>query len=439
MPRRMSASRFCVWVCARAALAVFAMPAHAGVSIEHWVAPSGARVYFVASKDLPVLDVSVAFPAGSAYDPPEKAGVATLTRALLDGGAGGLDEEGLAERIADTAAQLSGTTDADRTAVSLRTLSSPREREASLALMANVLARPDFPAKVLERERARMIAGIRESDTRPDGIGARTFQRALYPNHPYGVSPRPESVSRIQRADLVEFHRKHYVASGAVVSLVGAVTRGEAERIADQLTSGLPRGDTPAVIAEPTMPVQARQDVANPATQSHVFVGMPSLKRGDPDFFALVLGNYILGGGGFVSRLTDEVREKRGLSYSVYSYFEPRKALGPFSIGLQTRREQAAQALEVVNETLRKFLAEGPTEAEIQAAKRNLVGGFALRLDSNRKILDHVSVIGFYGLPLDYLDTYQSRIQSVTAEDIRAAFSRHVKPEHLVTVVVAGG
>jgi zinc protease len=176
--------------------------------------------------------------------------------------------------------------------------------------------------------------------------------------------------------------------------------------------------------------------IAHPASQSHILVGMPGIARGDPDFFALTVGNYVLGGGGFVSRLYNEVRDKRGLAYSVYSYFSPQKQAGPFAMGLQTRKDQADQALAVVRETLGRFLSEGPSEAELAAAKSNLIGGFALRIDSNSKILAQLAAIGFYDLPLDWLERWTDRVAAVGVADIRAAFARHVRLEALSTVVV---
>ena len=178
--------------------------------------------------------------------------------------------------------------------------------------------------------------------------------------------------------------------------------------------------------------------VDHPAQQAHIQLGLPTLRRGDPDYFPLLVGNYILGGGGFVSRLMQEVREKRGYAYSVYSYFQPQRERGPFQIGLQTKREQARDALKVVEEVLAGFLANGPTEAELKAARRNLADGFPLRIDSNRKLIEYLSVIGFYGLPLDYIDASPRQVEAVTVADIRAAFARHVRPEHMVTVIVAG-
>jgi zinc protease len=182
----------------------------------------------------------------------------------------------------------------------------------------------------------------------------------------------------------------------------------------------------------------SEQRIAFDSAQAHVLVGQPGYKRDDPDFFAMLVGNHILGGGGFVSRLTNEVREKRGLSYSVGSYFAPSMHAGAFTIGLQTRPDQADQALQVSREVLAKFVAEGPTDAELQAAKANLIGGFALRIDSNRKLLDNVANIAWNNLPLDYLDTWTQQVHKLTVADIRAAFQRKLQPQTMVTVVLGG-
>jgi len=420
-----------------AVLVLFAAAAHAGPKIEHWVAPSGAKVYFVETHVLPILDVSVDFAAGTVFGPADKTGVAGLTRALLDAGAGDLDEEHISSKLVDLGARMSGSADADRAGMSLRTLSSQAERAAALDLLRTVLAAPTFPESVLTREKARTIAGIREADTRPDSIAAKRFAAAIYPGHAYGASATVESVERIGRDDLVAFHRDNYAAKRAVVSIIGDVSRAEAETIAQRLTEALPAGRPDVTIAPVVMPVRATVKVAHPATQSHIHIGAPAIARTDPDYYALLLGNYVLGGGGFVSRLMQEVREKRGYAYSVYSYFSPRKLEGPFEIGLQTKREQADAAIKVVEEVLGDFLAKGPTEKELAAAKKNLVDGLALRIDSNAKILGYLSAIGFYGLPLTYLDDFPAKIDAVTVEQVKAAFARHVKPEHLVTVIVA--
>ena len=419
-------------------LCLLASVAQAGVVIQHWLAPSGARVYFVENHDLPMLDVQVDFAAGTAYDPPGKPGTASLTQAIIDMGVEGMDETVIANRLADLGALLSGGVDMDRASISLRTLSAADKRSPALEILRAVLAKPLFAPEVFEREKARTLAALRESLTRPESIASKTFWAAMYPGHPYGVYAEPEKLAALQRDDLATFYRRYFTAARAQVSIVGDVTRAQAEALAQQLTAALPVGEASAPVAAPVLPKASEQRIAHPSAQAHLLLGLPALKRGDPDFYALMVGNYTLGGGGFVSRLMKEVREKRGFAYSVNSYFLPLAQPGPFQIGLQTKKAQAAEALKVTRQVLTSFLADGPTDAELQAAKQNLVGSFPLRLDSNRKILDNVSVIAFYGLPLDYLDQYPAQVEKVTAADIKAAFARHVTLENLITVVVGG-
>lgn len=420
------------------ALTFSALSAHAGLAIQNWTTPSGSKVFFVESRALPIVDVQVDFRAAGTEVPAGKAGLAGLTRGLLDAGAGALDEEAIANRVADLGAQIGGGADMDRASLSLRTLSSPAERDGAVELLATLIQQPRFPEAALEREKARSIAGIRESETQPDAILARRFAAAVFPDHAYGRLPTADSVASLTRDELVAFHARHYTARGATVSVVGDLSRAEAEAVAARLTAGLPVGEALPASTNTTLPARQMIRVPHPAAQAHIAVGQPGIRRGDPDFFPLLVGNYILGGGGFVSRLTSQVREQRGYAYSVYSYFAPQRDVGPFQIGLQTKGSQADDALRVVSATLDEFLAKGPTEAELQAAKDNLINGFALRLDSNRKMLEQVAAIGSFGLPLDYLDTWRDKVRAVSAQQIRDAFRRHVSPEHLVTVVVGG-
>ena len=410
----------------------------AEVKIEHWIAPSGARVFFVENHALPILDVQIDFAAGSAYDPQGKAGLASLTQGLIDLGAQGMDETQISSRLADLGALLSGSTDMDRISLSLRTLSEPEKRVPALDILRTVLASPQFPEEVLEREKARTVAGLKEALTRPDAIASKAFWSALYPSHPYGQNASPVSVAGLRRADLVAFYQRFLTAQRSFVSIVGDLSRAQAEALAQQITAALPKEGSSAVLESPQLPAGGELRIPHPAAQSHLLMGLPALKRGDPDFFPLLVGNYSLGGGGFVSRLMKEVREKRGYAYSVYSYFTVLGQPGPFQIGLQTKKDQVNDALKITREVLSRYLAEGPSDAELEAAKQNMVGSFPLRLDSNLKILGNVAALGFYALPLDYLDRYTDNIERVTAEEIRAAFARHVKMENMVTVIVAG-
>lgn len=414
--------------------------ARAGIAIQHWTASSGAHVFFVETHALPMLDVQVDFAAGTAYDPPGKAGTAALVQGIIDLGAQDMDETTIANRLADLGATLTGDIDRERASISLRTLSAEDRRVPAIDVLRAILSAPHFPEAVFERERARSATALKESLTQPNTIVNQAFWAALYPDHPYGISSTPESIAAIQRDDLVDYHRRYFTARRVTVSIVGDITRAQAETLAQHLTEALPAGDGTAdiaPIAPPVLPDGGKKQIAHPeSTQAHLLLGTPALKRGDPDFFALQVGNYTLGGGGFVSRLMQEVREKRGYAYSVYSYFVPMAQAGPFRIGLQTKKTQANDALELTHKVLADFLRDGPSEAEIHAAKQNLIGSFPLNLDTNRKILSNIAVIGFYELPLDYLDSYTENIGKVTIADIKTAFSRHIDPKHLVTVLV---
>ena len=411
--------------------------ANAAVKIQHWQTSSGSEVYFVENHDLPIIDMAVNFPAGSARDTKQTSGVAGVTRYMMTLGADGMNEEVITNKFADIGAVLGGDLDSDRAAFKLRTLTS--EQVPALVVFNKVLHKPDFPLDVLEREKTRIIAGINESATQPESISDKAFKQALYPTHPYGLDESGEidTITAMKRDDLVAFYQTYYSAKSAVITLIGDMTEQQARSIADAASSGLPQ--TPAVekIAEVISQQTASvQNIKHPASQAHILMGALGVKRGDADYFPLYVGNYILGGGGFVSRLTEEVREKRGLVYSVYSYFMPMAELGPFQIGLQTKKEQADEAMKVVNETLNKYLQNGPTEKELKAAKDNLIGGFPMRIDSNGKILDYLSVIGFYKLPMTYLDDFNKEIAKVTTKQIKDAFKRRVKPENFVTVIV---
>jgi zinc protease len=411
--------------------------AQAPPAAVHWTTKSGARVQFIESRAVPMVDIAVDFAAGSAFDPPGKLGAAALTHALLKAGAGEWSEDALAAAFADVGAIPGGALDRDRASVRLRTLSSEGERGKALVALAAMLQRPAFPAAAFERERSRLAARLAEAETQPDQVADRQFYAAIYDAHPYGRVATAATVMGVERADVERFYRDHYTADRAVVTILGDLSRADAAAVAEQLTASLRErgagGELPLVQGSAH---GRRIDVAHAAQQAHVLIGMPVLTRDDPDYFALVVGNYVLGGGGFVSRLTRDLRDTHGYAYSVYSYFLPLARPGPFQIGLQTRRDQADAAIARVGAVVAEFLANGPTEADLRDAKASLVGGFPLRIDSNRKLLNEWALIGFYRLPERWLADFPARIERVTLADIRAAFARRVPPERFVTVVV---
>lgn len=433
----MRTSLYIIWVAG--ILFAFTAVAHATPKIQHWQSPSGAQVYFVENRDLPMLDVSVTFYAGSGFDSIDKPGLASMTLALLTLGSEGMNEDDIARRMADVGAKFGGGFDADRSSIAVRTLSSKAERNEALVILSRVLQRPLFSESVLSREKARLIAALKEEETKPEGIASKAFSKAVFGAHPYGLPGTGEvaQVEKLQGGDLYAFYSSHYGAQSAVVALMGDISRAEAEDIAQNLTAQLPPGGANREIAQVVgQSSSSTLRIPHPATQSHILIGAPGVARNDEDYFPLYVGNYILGGGGFVSRLMQEVREKRGMAYSVYSYFIPMQQPGAFQIGLQTKKEQADDALQIVHTTLNNFIEHGVTAKELHAAKQNIINGFPLRIDNNKKILDYLGAIGFYRLPLNYLDEFPLKVNKVTAEDIRAAFKRKVNPGVLATVIV---
>ena len=410
----------------------------ANPEIAQWQTANGARVYFVAAPELPMVDIQVTFNAGSARDG-DKPGLAMLTNGMLEEGAGKLNANAIAERFDSLGAATAFGSHRDMATASLRSLTDEKLLQPAVETFATLLSKPSFPNGALERVRKQMVVGLRHESQSPGSLGNNAFFDALYGAHPY-ASPSSgtlESVKKLQRRDVIAFHRRYYVANNAVVAIVGALTRAEAERLAEQVVGDLPAGQSAAPLPS-VAPLQQpfTQHITHPSSQTHILLGQPGMRRGDADYLALYVGNHILGGSGLTSRISEEIREKRGLSYSAYSYFSPMAADGPYLLSLQTKTESRDEALQVLRATLQRFIDEGPSEAELIASKKNITGGFALNIDSNKDILGYIAMIGFYNLPLDYLDTFIERVNAVTVAQIHDAFKRRIHPERMVLVTV---
>ena len=430
------------------ALSMLVAPAAWGaLPIERWTHASGAQVYLVQSPGIAMVDVQLDFDAGDRRSPVDKTGLARVmasaTRNGVKGAAGqsALDENALGEAWADLGASFSASAGSDRLTFALRSLSYPDVLAQASALAARQLGEPAFPDKLWQRDRPKMIASIKEANTRPATVAARTFAKAVYGNHPYGRETTEADLNNISSPDMQALHRRAVRACYARISMVGAVDRAQADALVATLLARLPQGDCQALPqVDEVQPLSgpSEQRIAFDSAQAHVLVGQSGIKRNSPDYFALLVGNHILGGGGFTARLTEEVREKRGLTYGIYSSFAPGLHAGAFTISLQTRPDQAQQALDILRAELQRFVADGPTAQELQAAKDNLVGGFALRIDTNRKLLDNVANIAWNDLPLDYLATWTQQVQRITTSDIRQAFARTLQPQSMATVVLGG-
>lgn len=431
----------------------FSNPSVAGPTIETWQTSSGSRTLFVAAPALPMVDLELVCDAGSARDG-DQGGLATLTNGLLFSGAAGLDADQIAAGFDDLGAQTGASVDRDMASVTLRSLSDPAYLTPALKLFSQVIGEPDFPESDFQRERDNLLLALKHEQQQPGAIASRAFYQSMYGTHPYAAmaSGTQESVTALTQKQLRRFWNRHYTQSGCLITMVGALTTGQAKEISDQISAALPAGDStnpPLPIpdfsfSKFTKPADSSKktdnlvQISHPSQQTHVLIGQPAVSRGDEDFFSLYVGNHVLGGGGLVSRISQVIREDHGLAYSAYSYFAPMRTDGPLVMGLQTRNDQAEQAAQLLRGELDKFLAEGPTEDELTAAKQNLTGGFPLRIAGNGKIIGYLSMIGFYQLPLDYLDSWTEQVEAVTAESIRNAFNKRIDTDKLVEIRVGG-
>ncbi|MDH5393832.1 MAG: insulinase family protein [Gammaproteobacteria bacterium] len=408
--------------------------------ILQWHTKQGTPVYFVESKQLPIVDVRIIFDAGSARDKGH-AGLAVLTNALLAEGAAEKPAQQIAEQFEDVGAQFANGALRDMAWLSLRSLRNDRYLQPALTTLKDVLSKPTFSEESFQRELANLKISRKAAKQSPETLATEAFYKALYGDHPYAsvVNGDDASLEAMQRKQVLNFYDRYYVSSNAVIAIVGQLSRAQAENIANDLMSGLKRG-----IKIPALPQVKNLDAAQtikidfPSKQSHIMMGQPGTQRGDKDYFALYVANHPFGGSGFSSRLVDEIREKRGLAYSVHSYFSPSRELGPFLIGMQTKNEQTDQALSLLKAELHKFWQQGPSEHELESSVKNITGGFPLRIDSNKKVVEYLSMIGFYHLPLDYLHNFNRRIEAVTLDEIKSALKRRLNPEKMITVIVGG-
>ncbi len=410
-------------------------------TIQNWRTANGVPVYFIAARELPMVDAQILFNAGSVRDG-EHPGLAKLTNALLEEGAGDWSADVIADRLDRVGARLSASSRRDSAVISLRSLADPRYLQPAVETVARLLKEPTFAPDAVERVRKQMLTGLQERAQSPGAIAQDAFFNALYGTHPYATPPEgtTASLNALSRADIQDFHRRHYTAANAVVAIVGDLDRPAAEQLADALVGGLPPGE-PIPPPPPVSPVPASQTIRipHPSTQSHILIGQTGVRRADPDYYALYLGNHVLGGNGLVSQLSQEIREKRGLAYGAFSSFSPMRQAGPFLMNLQTRNDQVDTALQVAQTTLREFTANGPNPQVLEEARQNITGGFALDIAGNGKLANALGGIAFYGLPLDYLQNYIETMNGIDLEQVKAAWQRHVQPDKLITVIVGGG
>ncbi|MFD2640657.1 M16 family metallopeptidase [Pseudomonas japonica] len=413
-------------------------PSHRTLNIQSWNTREGARVLFVEAHELPMFDLRLIFAAGSSQDG-DNPGLAALTNAMLNEGVSGKDVNAIAQGFEGLGADFGNGAYRDMAVASLRSLSVADKREPALKLFAEVVGKPTFPADALTRIKNQMLAGFEYQKQNPGKLASLQLFERLYGKHPYGhpSDGTAKSVPPLTLEQLRAFHAKAYAAGNTVIALVGDLSRQDAEAIAAQVSAALPKGPALAKVAAPAEPKPGQSHIDFPSKQTHLMLAELGIDRADPDYAALNLGNQILGGGSFGTRLMSEVREKRGLTYGIYSTFVPMQARGPFMINLQTRAELSEGTLKLVQDLLRDYLKTGPTQQELDDAKRELAGSFPLSNASNASIVGQLGAIGFYDLPLTWLEDYMRQSQALTVEQVRDALNRHLSADRLV-IVTAG-
>ena len=412
-------------------------PALAATKISEIQTPGGFTVWMVREPSLPIIAMEIAFRGGTALDPKGKEGLARLVSTMLDEGAGDLDSLAFQTRLEELAVALSFRAHTDTFRATLRTLT--RNRAEAFQLLQLALTKPRFDDEAVERMRDQLLADLKRRSKDPDAIAASTWFAKAFPEHPYGRSSRgyPETVAAITRQDMQSFMASRFAKDNLVIGVVGDVGEDEIARLVDQALGDLPDHASPWAVSEVILPTPGSLTVVKrDIPQSIVILGMRGPKRNDPDWYTTYVMNYVLGGGGFTSRLYQEVREKRGLAYSVYSYLNPYEHAGLVLGGLGTANARVAESVKLYKNEIAQMAELGISEKELEDAKTFLNGSFPLRLDTNRKIAGIIVAMQLQGLGVSYIEERANLINAVTIDDVRDVAKRYMRADHLITVVV---
>ncbi|GBU10212.1 peptidase M16 [Gammaproteobacteria bacterium] len=409
--------------------------------IQHWQTPEGAKVYYIYAKEIPMLDLRVTVDAG-AFREDKDYGLAGLTARLLTMGAADLDEESFAVALDDLGSSIGVSAGNDTSTLSLRSLNDADILMPSLEILKKMLTKPHFDPNILKREIDNTLVGLEGVDEDQSAIASEALMHILYPDNALSTDSKmlTQSLPLLTQTKLQQFFTRFYHANNSIIILVGDIDLALAQQISSEISTLLGKSSieklTYSFKISEDKAVNLKIDFNSP--QSNVSLSHVGIERMHPDYLALSLGNHILGSSGLNSRLSKEIREKRGLTYSIYSNFSAGRYQGPFTIGFSTKNESVDEAIALAKEELIKFIENGPTAEELTLSKNNIIGGFALGLDSNRKLASALLSMGMYDLPLDYYESYQEQIKAISADDIKAAFKKHVHPDKLNIVVVGG-
>ena len=420
--------------------ALFAKPKNDYLNIQTWKTKSGVPVYFIREKKLPIIDIEIIFHAGSAYDG-KHYGLSSLTSSMIGRTTYSQSENEIIDQINDLGTDINTYNNRDSLIISFRSLSTEQFLKPSLKLYQDILTQSKFDSRIFKRVKNQYLTSLQLDEQSPTTIAYKRFYRTLYGKHPYGhpINGTIKSINNIQIKDIENFYQQYIVAQNGIITIVGNISKNKAQQISDRLTEKIPQGTYAGDIPKPATPIKDKNiSIPFPSQQTTVLIGTLGIQKGSPMFFPLTVGNQILGGSGLTSLLFNEVRKKRGLAYGAYSEFNTFQQNGTFIISTKTRNKKVPQTIQVIQNVLKKFIEKGPISTQINSAKKYIIGSFPLSFASNESKSNMLGLIGFYQLPLNYLNTYTENINKVTRQQINRDFHAILKAQKLITVTVGG-
>jgi zinc protease len=428
--------KFSLWLFAVCS-SVYVTSAHAGMVPKRSVLSNGLVLLTSEQRALPMVSIELLIDAGSRHDGANQEGLANLTSKLLTYGTKRRTAVQISETLDFIGASLEAASSQDVASISMTVLK--KDLATGLELLADVLTASTFPPAEIDRQKQEIIASLKAMEEDPGAVAQRTFAAALFPGSPYGrlVEGTEASVKSLQQKSLKEVYARYYRPNRSIMAVVGDVSEQEISQALNQAFRGWSKGEPSS---QPLMPAQIGAPqvlrVNRDLTQANIIMGHNGVPRGNPDYYAIQVMNYILGGGGFSSRVMDSIRNERGLAYSVYCYFSAEKIHGSFQFIMQTKNETAQEAIRLANEEIQRIREQPVTEQELNDAKDYLIGSFPLRFDTNRKVASFLTQVEFFQLGLDYPERYGDLIRKVSRADVQRVAKQYLQPEKLITVIV---
>lgn len=411
----------------------------ADVEISKYVTKNGVEILYTKSENIPMIDIKITFDAGSNKDG-ELKGLSMLTHSLLDEGTSKMNSEAIASAFESTGAIFSTSVNKDKSSVSLRSLADKKYLEPSVKMLLKILSDSVFPKSEVILQKERTLSSISEDKSDPSEVSSNLFFKEIYGNYAYGFPSigSEESIEKIKRKDIINFYKENINSSNASIAIVSSLSKKDIINLSEKISKSLSFSSPKKNVLNNFQKNNKKKYIFKKfnSEQAHIYIGGQSIKRGSKNHLPLYVGNYIFGGSGFSARLMKELRVKRGLTYGVYSYIYPMKNIGPFVVGIETKAEQAQESVRLIHKMLKEFHANGPTDKELTHAKEAIINGFPLRIDSNQDILNYLSMINYYDLPINYLNTFTDKISKITKKDILRAFKEEIDVNNLITLVV---